>query len=187
MTAHVDPDLRRFIRKEIERQIMVLLTGVSGNDDPEKWTEDIEQIYPGADTLEGRPVMHPFGFVSRTPRGTLQVVGRQGEHPSNRIVIGHRDMNRPTDLDAGTSKLYSEQGYQLYAGSDGVYVGKDAADNPLALGVPLNDFLGQLLDLLIAHVHPSPGAPSDKSADFTQLKANVVDSESILTTGDGGL
>lgn len=183
----VEPDVKRFIRSEIAKQLNVILTGVAGTYDPAAFSEDIEQLYPGADTITGRPVMHPFGFVSSAPRGTIQVVGRQGEHPSNRLILGHRDAARPTDIAEGTAKMYSIAGFQIYAGEDGIYVGKDSATEPLVLGTAANEFFSALLDLLIAHVHPSPGAPSDKSADFTQLKTQTIEGNLLLSTGDGGL
>ena len=182
-----DPDLKRYIRSEISRQMNIILSGVTGASKPDQFLENIEQIYPGADTILDRPVMHPFGFVSRAQAGTIQVVARQGEHPSNRIILGHRDAARPIDLDDGTAKLYSIAGFQIYAGTDGIYVGKDSATEPLVLGTAANQFFSALLDLLIAHVHPSPGSPSDKSADFTQLKAETIEGNLLLSTGDGGL
>lgn len=182
-----DPDLKRYIRTEIARQMNIILTGVTGASKPDLFQENIEQIYPGADTILDRPVMHPFGFVSRAAQGTMQVVARQGEHPSNRLVLGHRDAARPTDLDEGTAKMYSLAGFQIYAGEDGIYVGKESADQPLVLGEAANEFFGALLDLLVAHVHPSPGAPSDKSADFLQLKTETIEGNLLLSTGDGGL
>lgn len=183
----IEPDLKRYIRHEISKQMNIILSGLTGTFDPSKLTEDIEEIYPGADTITGRPVMHPFGFVSYAPRGTLQVVARQGEHPSNRLVMGHRDAQRPTDVAEGTAKMYSLAGFQIYAGDDGIYVGKNSATEPLVLGTAANEFFSALLDLLIAHVHPSPGAPSDKSADFTQLKTQTIEGNLLLSTGDGGL
>lgn len=183
----VEPDLRRFIRAEISRQMNIILSGVAGNFDPTAFTEDIEEMYPGADTITARPVMHPFGFVSSAPRGTLQVVARQGEHPSNRLVLGHRDAERPTDIAEGTAKMYSIAGFQVYAGEDGIYVGKNSATEPLVLGTATNEFLVALLDLLVAHVHPAPGAPSDKSVDFTNLKIQTVEANKLISTGDGGL
>lgn len=183
----IEPDLKRFIRHEIAKQMNIILTGVTGSSDPTKFVEDIEQLYPGADTITERPVMHPYGFVSSVPRGILQVVARQGEHPSNRLIIGHRDAARPTDLAEGTAKMYSLAGFQIYAGEDGLYVGKNSATEPLVLGTAANEFFSALLDLLIAHVHPSPGAPSDKSADFTQLKTQTIEGNLLLSTGDGGL
>lgn len=183
----IEPDLKRFIRHEIAKQMNIILTGSAGSYDPAAFSEDIEELYPGADTITQRPVMHPFGFVSSAPRGTIQVVARQGEHPSNRLVIGHRDASRPTDIAEGTAKMYSVAGFQIYAGEDGIYVGKDSATEPLVLGTAANEFFSALLDLLIAHVHPSPGAPSDKSADFTQLKTQTIEGNLLLSTADGGL
>ena len=182
-----DSDIKRFVRSEIAKQLNILLTGVAGNTDPERFTQDIETLYPGAATISGRWVAHPYGFYSWAPPGVMQVVGRQGESPTNRIILLHRDPNRPTSIAEGTSIMYSLAGYRVYAGPDGIYVGKDGQDNALTLGTPLEEFLGQLLDLLIAHVHPSPGAPSDKSADFQSLKVNYVENDALLSTGAGGL
>lgn len=184
---NIDPDLRRMIRAEIRKEMNIILTGVAGNTDASKFTQDIEQLYPGSDTITDRPVAHPYGFVSKAPRGTLQVVARQGEHPSNRLVLSHRDAGRPTDIDDGTAKMYSLAGFQVYASTDGIYVGKGSADQPLILGPAANEFFSALLDLLISHVHPGPGAPSDKSADFTQLKIQTIQANKLLTTEDGGL
>lgn len=187
MNNHIDPYVMRTIRNEIKKQMYVLLQGISGNADPTKWTEDIEQIYPGSDTITERPVAHPFGFVSRAPRGTMQIVARMGDHPNNRMVLSHRDGERPTDLDDGTSKIYSIAGFQVYAGEDGVYVGKGSATEPLILGTVANEFFGALLDLIVAHVHPGPGSPPNNAADFTQLKTQTIETDSLLSIDGGGL
>lgn len=181
----IDPKLVSYIRREISRQMTVILQGVAGENTNAK--ETIENLYPGSDSLLDRPKMQPYGFASVARRGTLSVVGKQGENPGNRIVLGHRDAEAPTDLDDGTAKMYSADGFQVYAATDGVYVGNGSADEPLALGTASNDLFGQMLELLAAHVHGPPGTPPTNSAQFTQLKTQIVDTNKILSTGDGGL
>lgn len=179
------PEIQRFIRREIERQMNVILTGSAGEGTVR--TETIDSLYPGSDSQTERPKASPYGFASIAKKGTISVVAKQGEHPGNRLVLLHRDANAPADLEEGEAKMYSSEGFQLYAAKDGIYCGKGSADKPLALGTPLNELLGQIIDLLVAHVHPSPGAPSDKSADFLQIKTETIEANLLLSTGDGGL
>jgi phage gp45-like len=115
------PDVQRFVREEIKRQLNVILSGQSdGTADVE--TESIASMFPGSPTIADRPVMHPYGFASRASRGTIQVVGKQGADPSNRLVLGHRDSQRPTDLDEGEAVLYSSAQWAVYARADGVQI-----------------------------------------------------------------
>lgn len=182
--VHLTPEIIRFIRKEISQQMNVILSGAAGEGDGQ--TETIDTLYPGGESMTKRPKASPYGFTSIAKRGTISVVAKQGENTANRIILSHRDANAPK-VEEGESKMYSSAGYQLYAALDGLYCGKGEADEPLVLGTKLNELLGQILDLLIAHVHPSPGAPSDKSADFTQLKTQQITPKKILATSDGGL
>lgn len=125
------PDVMRFVRQEIARQLNVILSGVcESTRDVE--TESIGQLYPGMPTIENRPVMHPYGFASRAPAGTIEVVAKQGADPSNRIVIGHRDAKRPKDIDEGESAIYSKGGWAVTVKNDSVKIaskdGKTAID-----------------------------------------------------------
>lgn len=185
---HLDSDLRRFIRREIQKQMNVIMQGVTGMTDPETWVQDIEQPYPGADTITERPLMHPYGYYSYAPRGVFQVTARRGEHPSNLMVLGHQDSDRPTDAEEGEAGLYNKvSNLRSAILGTGIFVGKGSADKPLALGETLNEILGQMIDLFVAHVHPSPGAPANNIADWQSLKLQQIETKKILTTLDGGL
>lgn len=121
-----EADLKRFIRLEVARQAQVILSGVTGANE-NVGSEDIEQVYPGSPTIEKRPVMHPYGFASKAPRGVLQVTARQGENPGNRMVMGHRDKNRPDDMAEGEAWTYSQGGWFIQCNNAGVkIVNKDA-------------------------------------------------------------
>lgn len=128
----VDPDLIRFIREEVRREANVILSGSAGSNTVDK--EDVDEMFPGMSTVTQRPVAHPYGFASRAKRGTIQVVGRQGEHTGNRIVIGHRDKDRPTDLVEGESAVYSKENMQMRASNEKITMGKssDGSDGGFA-------------------------------------------------------
>lgn len=183
----IDPEVKQFIRYEIQRSLMLILSGQAGVNT--SMTETIETPgYPGSNSIEERPVMHPFGFVSRAPKGIISVIGRMGSDPGNLIVLGHRDKDRP-EIDEGAAAMYaSEKGPMITSNADGVFVGKGGtADKPLLLGTESNDFLGQLIDLIVAHVHPSPGSPANNVADFTKLKTEIVEADKLISTTEGGL
>lgn len=107
--------IKRFVRDEIKRQLNIILTAQAGSNDNE--TETIENLFPGSPSIPERPVMHPYGFASRAPSKTLSVVAKHGADPSNRMILGHRDKNRPTDLEAGEAIIYSEDGNRIKLGS----------------------------------------------------------------------
>lgn len=119
----MDAELTRFIREEIKRQMDVILSGSSGEND-KVVNEDISNMYPGMPTILSRPVMHPYGYVSRAPANTIQVTGKQGEHVGNRVVLGHRDGDRPTDLKQGESGMYSSEFYQVRVSNDKIRIGQ---------------------------------------------------------------
>jgi len=116
--------IKRFIRQEITRSLNVILTASAG-DNSEVETETIENLYPGSPSIPKRPVMHPYGFVSRAPSKTLSVVARHGADASNRMVLGHRDKDRPTDLNEGEAIIYAADGNQIKLG-DGVTASNDS-------------------------------------------------------------
>ncbi len=103
-----DAEMVRAVRQEVARQLNVILSGQAGENTAEK--ETIDNLFPGSPSIKDRPVMHPFGFVSRATKGTISVVGRQGASPENRLVLGHRDPKRPTDLEEGEALLYASDG-----------------------------------------------------------------------------
>lgn len=179
----MDSNTISWMRSEIRRQLNVILSGTTGSNT--KFTENIENMYPGQPTLVGRPIMHPYGLVSRAPRGVLQVVARQGEHSGNRLVLGHRDRNKP-DLDAGDVVLYNEFGRQVRLDGAIVKIGDASADKPAVLGPELKEFLITFIQLFISHVHISsaPGAPTgfpNNSGDATEARDDYLENDLILS------
>lgn len=138
----MDPYLVRFIREEIRRHMNIVLTGQSVNADTE--TTGLANYFSGSDPLTDVPVAHPYGFCSNALDGTFAVHVRVGEYSGNRLVILHRDNNRPADLDAGESVMYSATGHRFYAGTNGCYIGSKSAANPLVLGDTLQSYTDAL-------------------------------------------
>ena len=117
------------LRREIANQVMQVL--LSGNTaatqvDDVPGTESIDNSPPGMPTIKGRPLAHPYGMVSRAPKGTAQVVARQGSHPGNRIVLLHRDKDRPSLGADGEVMLYDAFGNQIHLKDGEILIGKDA-------------------------------------------------------------
>lgn len=169
---------------------MVILPGVSGENTQD--SETISQMYPGMKDQPARPVMHPYGFVSRAPSGTIQVTGRNGDHPSNRMVLGHRDKDRPADLASGESATYSVGKYQVRTRNAVLEIGKDGVFEPMVMGDTLRDFLIAFIDLYLQHVHvtTAPGyytsIPDGPNVLQTEeLKANNLGNDKILAKDDG--
>lgn len=178
----MDADTIRFIREEVKRQTNIILSGKSGTNDGTK--EDIQEMFPKMPTIEDRPVMHPYGFASRAPKGTIQVVARQGDHIGNRLVLGHRASDRPT-LGAGESAIYNEHGEVIkvvkgkilakaadliefesetqVTKADEIFLGSDSADEPLVLGTVAKTYLGHL-----------KASIDDLSTDLTMINTQLT-------------
>jgi phage gp45-like len=111
----MEPTTLKFIRDEIKRQINIVLGGTSGANDSTQ-TETIRALYAGMPDIPDRPVMHPSGFASRAPAGTIQVTTRVGPSPENRLVMGHRDVLRANlGLQPGESMIYGSNGTDVLA------------------------------------------------------------------------
>lgn len=181
----IDADDMRIIRKEIQKQVQIILSGQSGGGDVFK--ETIESMLPGMDNITDRPLMHPYGFSSIAPKGTIQVTARQGEHPGNRVVLGHRDSGQPTDLGIGESAIYSKSGYSVRVVAGQIELGKGGTWEPAVLGDSLNKVLTAILDAIIKHTHMGnlgfPTAPPDNAATFTAIENEQL--KTILAK-DGG-
>lgn len=134
----MDAEMARYIRREIEKQMNVILSGVAGN--ASEQYEDVGQLFPAMPVITNRPVMHPFGMSSAAPDGTLQVVGRQGEDKGNRLVLGHRDKNKPSCA-KGEAVLYDAFGGKIQLRSAGMEFTKNQVD--------LLDQLIKLVDTII--------------------------------------
>lgn len=181
-----DAEMKRWIRDEIHRQIIVLANGQAGEND--NISETIEKLYPNSPSIPKRPVVHPAGFVSRAKRGLLSIIGKIGADPSNRLVLGHRDAKREQiKLQEGESALYSDELYQIKAMLDGIRVAKGDKEYALLLGEDIIEFLGKLVDLIALHTHGPPGTPPTNASDITKLKTDDLAGKTMLSTKDGGL
>lgn len=156
-------DALRMIREEIRNSMQLLLFGQAGlpqaND--REPTEIIENLYVQMPSTEPRPVIHPYGMVSRAPRGTPSLVGQVGDHIGSRFVLGHRDPARPK-VQAGEVALYDANGNvllmkegltsltteELQVLSSMIKLGSDSSGEPLVLGIVLKDLLLQILTQL---------------------------------------
>lgn len=180
----MDGETIRFIQQEIRKQVNIILSGAAGNND--QFSETIDQLYPGSASLTGRPVMHPYGLVSRAPKGTLQVTARQGEHPGNRLILGHRDGNRP-EIGAGETTLYNQYGQQIYLKQGEIHIGKPASSDPVPLGNELIDFIKAFFTAYKQHEHignlgaktlPDP----DTETMTDQVQADWIDNKKIVSS-----
>lgn len=183
----MESDLLKYIRDEIRKQVHIVLSGEAGTNTVE--SEDIQNLLPGMATLVQRPVMHPYGFASRAPAKTIQVTARQGEHPANRLVLGHRAADRPQDLEPGECAVYSLGKFTLRMKNDKLELGKDGVFEEMVMGQTLKEFLVALVDAILVHTHlGNLGFPTSvplNSATFTTLKDNNLTNEKILSK-DGG-
>ncbi len=183
----IDSDTQRWLRREIQRQINIILSGEAGS--TTATTETIQNMFPGQDGILDRPVMHPYGFGSRAPKGTISVVARQGEHPANRVVLGHRAADRPA-MDEGESVLYSKSGYQVRVKNGVIEIGKGGAFEPVVLGDKLTALLEALIDAIAQHTHignlGAPTGPPQNASTFNQLKSNQVSGDKLLSKDGGG-
>lgn len=181
----IDGEMIRFIKEEIKKQVNIILSGSSGTNDQE--TETISNMYPGMPDIIKRPVMHPYGLVSRAPNATTQVTARQGEHPGNRLVLGHRDSNRPV-IGSGETLLYNQFGQMIYLESGKIHIGKKGSSNPVLLGTEVKKMLQDLITLISTHTHniilPLPGTPTTptlQAAQFVTIQTTNVDNNKILS------
>lgn len=179
----MDSELTRFIRQEIARQLNAILSGQAGKND--QFSETISNLFPGMPDIPSRPVMHPYGLSSRAPQGTLSVIGRMGEHTGNRMVLGHRDKNRPS-LSEGEAILYNEFGQRVYLKNGKILIGSKSSSEPFVLGNIFKTMMDNLLTAILNHTHQSnvPSAPTGtplNSPDFQAIKTSPIDDSAILS------
>lgn len=183
----MDAELTRFIREEVKRQLNVVLNAQAGSNDEQ--TEVIDALYPGMPGIGSRPVVHPYGFASRATAGTISVTVRTGEHPGNRMVIGHRSAARPKDLSEGETIIFSKGDYRIKIENGQVLVGKGTDYEPVVVGETLRQFLISLVNLVILHTHEGNlGYETSEPLnfqDFQDLREENLDNKKILAE-DGG-
>lgn len=122
------------VRKEIARACSVILHGRTAETqvDDAPSTESVDDCPPGAPTIEGRPVMHPYGLASRAKANTTAVIARVGDHPANKMIIGHRDKDRPALENEGDVALYDMHGNVLMLRDTDPYI--DTGDRKFSVG-----------------------------------------------------
>lgn len=179
-------ELRRFIKKEIHLQMNTITAGQC--DGSTMTTEDIANIYPGHPTIPGRPIMRPYGFASRAPKGTLAVTAQQGSHPGNKLTLGHRDANPPA-VDEGESVQYSLGGYRIVCKNGEMFVGKGADLEHVVVGETLKTAIIAILDAIVAHEHIGnlgfQTSPPINASDFTDIKTGFFANDKILAKNGG--
>lgn len=154
-----ESQVRALIQAEVRRQLNVVLHGETSATDAASFSEDIANLFPGMPAILKRPVAHPFGFVSRAVKGTLSVVARVGDHIGNRMVVGHRDSGRPTDLEEGEAGMYSKGGRRINVRNAKIEIGATGASEPLVLGNVLLQGLTEImaqLDTLLQTMEQKP-------------------------------
>lgn len=181
-----DPEIRRMIAKEIARQLKIITSGAAGTNTMS--TQDIQSLMPGMPTLPARPIMHPFGFASRAPAGLIAVTAQQGEHPGNKLTLGHRDKDAPA-IDVGESVQYSVGGYQICVKNGEIFVGKSGDLEHMVVGETLKSFLIALVTAIKTHTHLGnlgyPTGVPQNVVDFTQAQTNFLDNNKILAKNGG--
>lgn len=183
----MDAEMMRFVREEIKKQVHIIFTGTAQS--AATHTETINDYLPGAPSVTDRPIMHPFGYMSKAPDGTLSVVARQGDHPANMVVLGHRDKGKPTDIDAGESVVYSLGGFKIKFFNDKVQVAKGSDYETIVCGETLIEFLKSFIKHIMEHQHLGnlgfqTSVPLN-NPDFESDQANFLDNEKILAKTGG--
>lgn len=183
----MDSDQIRFIREEIRKQLNVILHGEAGDNDEQ--SETINKLFPGMPGITGRPVMHPFGFVSRAVAGTISVIAKVGADIQNRMTIGHRDKNRPTDIDEGETCVYSSSGYRIVWRGSQILIGKGEDLEPAVMGETLRQYLIQMnqqhqVEQHMGNLGFQTSYPLNAS-EYASLESEFLDNKKILPE-DGG-
>lgn len=126
----IDGETLTAIRREITKQLNIILVGSTANATADGTVEDIQNMYTGEVTLTARPKMMPWGLVSRAPAGTMSVVALQGAGPANRVVLGHR-VQKTDNLNVaneGEVMLYDNFGHSIYLQKDKITVDADTIE-----------------------------------------------------------
>lgn len=180
-------ELRRMVKEEIRQQLNIILNAEAGENTTQ--TETINKLFPGQTGINARPVVHPFGFVSRAVQGIISVTVRVGDHIGNRMTIGHRDKDRPSDIDEGESVVYSMGKYQVRVLNKALQVGKDGVYETVVVGETLRDFLINFIQLYALHQHlDAIGYLTEIPTNAEQaidLQTENLDNDKILAKDEG--
>jgi len=182
----MDAETRRFIVLEIERRLNIITSGTAGTNTNTKQT--IENIYPGHPSIDERPIMHPYGFISRAKKGTIAVTAQQGSHPGNKMTLGHRDQSAPA-VEVGESASYSDGGYAVRVFNGKIQIGKNGDYETVVVGETLKALLIAIIDAIVQHDHLGnlnfPTSTPRNASTFTEAKSNFVSNDKILAKDSG--
>ena len=171
-------EVRNIIWQELGRVLNVTMTGNSQNADGQ--TEQIQSMLIDASTSPAFPVAYPWGFASRTPDATAQLITQIGNSPLAKAIVSHFDPNRPS-IAQGETVIYNQFGQQVYLKNGQILLGSMDASQPFILGDKGNTFFNDLLTAIIAHTHPAPGAPPTNIADFEAIQTGTIENDSLLS------
>ncbi len=188
-----EAQIRKIIKDELAVHLQIISSGEAGTNTTT--TEDIASLFPGMPTLTARPIMHPFGFISRAVKGLISVTAQQGNHPGNKMTLGHRDKYAPS-VDVGESAIYSSSGYIVKCAGGKIQVGKNGTFQTVVCGENLAACLTAIISAIVAHTHPyidtgaipplSETQPPTNAADFTSAQSSFIDNNNILAQDGGG-
>jgi hypothetical protein len=175
----IEPEIQRLIQNEIRRSMNAIIMAECAASEDKNNTQ-IRNAYGCAALSDKFPIASTYGVASRAPEGVLAVLGRVGEHPASRIILSHHDVNKP-DLQDGETVLYNADGQQIRLETGKVKIGGAGASEPLVLGNVAMEFLGKIVDMLIAGdflLCASPGSPTApnpaKVVQLTQWKQTYL-------------
>lgn len=176
-----ESELKRLIRDEIKIAMQVISSGSAG-DNSKLTTEDIQALFPGLPIIPGRPIIRPYGFMSRAPTGTISATAQQGDHPGNKITLGHRDAKVPS-VGVGEIKVYNVNGYTIYLSSTAIMIGNGSTFSTAVLGEALATLINSLITAITSHTHMFNYIPGTlpPATGTTQTLGNTGDFNSLKT------
>lgn len=85
----------------------------------------------------------------------------------------------------GTISVAAKDGFSTVLGSGKIVLGKGGTLETAVAGDTLKEMLDMLLNTLVMHVHPAPGAPTTQVPQFKQIQAQYVSNSKILVKTGG--
>lgn len=145
------------IRREIIAYANVVLSGRTRETQLQSvpGTESVDSVLSSDAVVRSMQVAHPYGMVSRAPKGTLALVARHGAQPASMLVIAHRDAMRPELGEEGEVAVYDKFGNKVWlkngaivALTDKMRVGSETPTDKAARASKTNAELSNLFNEL---------------------------------------
>jgi len=181
-------EMKTYVRSLIKQEICtIMMASVTSNETDLRTSA---QRFATDANLSNLRSISPFGFHSRATKGTPCVMTPINHDPTNIMITGHYDQNRPQIQD-GETVLYGADGQLIHFKSGGtIHQGSKAAAAPVVLGDVLKTFLEKFLDDFInsnplgydAMGLPVFISPTIK-ADMTQQKTEYVETAATNILG----